>query len=198
MLDILLYIVLLSNIILLLGVAFSVSFPKYRIWPPPSRNSWQYWASWTFIIISSVGVPVIGLLDWESLGPIHWAWFAVGGILILLFAYLIYWGIQTLSLHQSLGLEGKLITTGPYKYTRNPQYVGLILFYIAFILVTSSYLAFLTGSLLILMYAVTPLSEEPWLEELFGDEYLKYRKSVPRFVGSRSAEKEDSQFEENE
>ncbi|MHA2385276.1 MAG: methyltransferase family protein, partial [Candidatus Thorarchaeota archaeon] len=73
-----------------------------------------------------------------------------------------------------------------------------ILFYIAFILVTSSYLAFLTGSLLILMYAVTPLSEEPWLEELFGDEYLKYRKSVPRFVGSRSGEKEDSQFEENE
>ncbi|MFW9801217.1 MAG: methyltransferase family protein [Candidatus Thorarchaeota archaeon] len=192
MLDILFYIVLISDIILLLGVAFSVGYPKYRIWPPPSKNSWQYWASWTFIIISSVGVPVIGLLDWESLGSIHWARIVVGGILILFFAYLTYWGIRTLSLHQSLGLEGKLVTKGPYKYTRNPQYLGLMLFYIAVILVTSSYLAFLTGGLLILMYAITPFSEEPWLEEIFGDEYLEYRKSVPRFIGSQSAEKEES------
>ncbi|MHA2208040.1 MAG: hypothetical protein ACXABV_02620 [Candidatus Thorarchaeota archaeon] len=88
MLDILFYIVLLSDIILLLGVAFSVGLPRYRIWPPPSKNSWQYWASWIFITISSVGVPVIGLLDWESLGPIHWARFVVAGILILLFTNL--------------------------------------------------------------------------------------------------------------
>jgi len=196
MLDILIYTVLLSDILLLLGVAFSVGFPRYRIWPPPSRSSWQYWTSWIFITISSVGVPVIGLLDWESLGPIHWARFVVGGLLTLVFAFLIYWGVRTLSLHQSLGLKGKLITTGLYKYTRNPQYLALILFYISVILVTSSYLAFLTGSLLILMYAITPLSEEPWLEALFGVEYLEYRERVPRFVGLRSAEKV-SQIEEN-
>ncbi len=188
MLEILFYVVLFSDILLLLGVVFSVGFPRYRIWPPPSKNSWQYWISWIFITISSVGVPVIGLLDWESLGPIHWIRFIVGGLLILVFAFLIYWGIRTLSLHQSLGLEGKLITTGPYKYTRNPQYLALILLYISMILVTSSNLAFLTGGLLILMYVIIPLSEEPWLEDLFGVEYLEYRKRVPRFVGLRSAE----------
>ncbi|MHA2263465.1 MAG: methyltransferase family protein [Candidatus Thorarchaeota archaeon] len=112
-----------------------------------------------FITISSVGVPIIGLLDWESLGPIHWVRFVVGELLILVFAFLIYWGVRTLSFYQSLGLKGKLITTGPYKYTRNPQYIALILFYISVILVSSSYLAFLTGSLLILMYTITPLSE---------------------------------------
>ncbi|MHA1933706.1 MAG: methyltransferase family protein [Candidatus Thorarchaeota archaeon] len=197
MLKILFYTVLFSDIILLLGVAFSVGIPRYRIWPPPSKNSWQYWVSWIFITISSVGVPVIGLLDWESLGPIHWIRFAVGGLLMLGFVLLIYWGVRTLSLHQSLGLEGKLITTGPYKYTRNPQYLALILFYVSVILVTSSYLAFLTGSLLIMMYAITPLSEEPWLEDLFGVEYLDYRKRVPRFVGLRKAKKEMSQIEEN-
>ncbi|MHA2356525.1 MAG: methyltransferase family protein [Candidatus Thorarchaeota archaeon] len=190
MLDTLFYTVLLSDVILLLGVAFSVGFPKYRIWPPPGKNSWQYCASWIFISISSVGVPVIGLLDWESLGQIHWTRFAVGGVLILVFVYLIYWGIRTLSIHQSIGLEGKLITTGPYEYTRNPQYLGLILFYIAVILVTSSYLALLTGSLLILMYAVTPFSEEPWLEDLFDKEYREYMKRVPRFIGVRSVKEE--------
>jgi protein-S-isoprenylcysteine O-methyltransferase Ste14 len=189
LLDILFNIVLLSDILLLLGVAFSVGFPRYRIWPPPSKNSWQYWISWIFITIASIGVPIIGLLDWESLGPIHWIRFVVSGLLILVFALLIYWGVRALSLHQSLGLEGKLISSGPYRYTRNPQYLALILFYISVILITSSYLAFLTGSLLVLMYAITPLSEEPWLEDLFGVEYLEYRKRVPRFVGLRSAEK---------
>ncbi len=190
MLDILFYAVLVSDIILILGVAFSVGFPKYRIWPPPSKNSWQYWASWILIIISSVGVPFIGLLDWESFGPIHWTRFIFGGLIIALSTVLIYWGVRTLSLHQSLGLEGNLMTTGPYKYTRNPQYLGLILFYIGVILVTSSQLALLTGSLLILMYVITPLSEEPWLENLFGGEYQEYRKRVPRFIGIRSTRRE--------
>jgi protein-S-isoprenylcysteine O-methyltransferase Ste14 len=190
-LDILFYAVLLSDIILLLGVAFSVGVPKFRIWPPPGKNSWQYWASWIFISISSVGVPVIGILDWDSFGPIHWARFVVGGVLILVFAVLTYWGIRTLSIHQSMGLEGKLITTGPYEYTRNPQYLGLILFYIAVILVTSSYLALWTGSLLILMYAATPLSEEPWLEDLFGEEYREYIKVVPRFIDLQFTKKEE-------
>ncbi|MHA2065129.1 MAG: methyltransferase family protein, partial [Candidatus Thorarchaeota archaeon] len=86
---------------------------------------------------------------------------------------------------------GKLITTGPYEYTRNPQYLGLILFYIAVILVTSSYLALWTGSLLILMYAATPLSEEPWLEDLFGEEYREYIKVVPRFIDLQFTKKEE-------
>lgn len=180
------YIVLLSDILLLLGVVFSVAFPKHRIWPPPSKSSWQYWVSWFFIIISSVGVPVIGLLDLGTLWQLHWIWLTVGGVWVLISAILSYWGLRTLSLHQSLGLEGKLITTGPYRYTRNPQYVALILFYLSVILITGSYLALVTGSLLILMYAITPFSEEPWLEEQFGTDYLRYRSEVPRFIGLRS------------
>ncbi|MFW9770399.1 MAG: methyltransferase family protein [Candidatus Thorarchaeota archaeon] len=186
MLEVLFYIVLFSDLLLILGVAFSVTFPKYRIWPPPSKSSWQYWVSWLFIIISSVGVPVIGILDLGSLWPIHWLWFVIAGILILISAALVFWGIRTLSLHQSLGLEGKLITTGPYKYSRNPQYVALILFYFSVILIAGSYFTLITGSFLILMYAITPYSEEPWLVEQFGKEYSQYLCEVPRFVGIRS------------
>ncbi|MFQ5831855.1 MAG: methyltransferase family protein [Candidatus Thorarchaeota archaeon] len=180
----------MTDILLLLGVVFSILFPQYRIWPPPDKMSWQYWVSWILITIASVGVPVIGVLDWESLGPIHWTRFLVGGITIPASSILVFWGLQTLSLHQSLGLEGELVTSGPYRYTRNPQYTALILFYASVILVTSSYLALLTGILLILMYALAPLSEEPWLEDLFGAEYVEYRKRVPRFIGIRSTKRE--------
>ena len=34
------------------------------------------------------------------------------------------WGVRTLGVHQSLGLEGELARGGPYELSRNPQYVG--------------------------------------------------------------------------
>lgn len=197
MILVLFYIVLISDIILLLGLGISIRFPRYRIWPPPSKSSWQYWASWIFITIASVGVPLVGIFDWDSLGPLHWIRFVIGGLLIPISAILVFWGLRTLSLHQSLGLEGELVTAGPYRYTRNPQYLALILFYISIILITSSYLTLLSGLLLILMYAITPLSEEPWLEDQFGDVYRKYCKNIPRFLGLRTAIKEDLLYEEN-
>jgi len=191
MILILFYIVLISDIFLLLGLGVSILFPRYRIWPPPSRTSWQYWASWIFITVSSVGVPLVGIFDWDSLGPLHWIRFVIGGLLIPTSVILAFWSLRTLSLHQSLGLEGEFVTVGPYHYTRNPQYLALILFYISVILITSSYFALLSGTLLILMYAITPLSEEPWLENQFGEAYRKYCKSIPRFLGFRSAILED-------
>jgi protein-S-isoprenylcysteine O-methyltransferase Ste14 len=197
MILILFNIVVIADIILLLGLGVSILFPQYRIWPPPSKTSWQYWTSWIFITIASVGVPLIGVIDWESLGPIHWIRFFIGGFIILISTILAYWGLKTLSLHQSLGLEGEFVTAGPYQYIRNPQYLALILFYISIILITSSYFAFLSGTLLILMYAITPLSEEPWLENHFGEVYIGYCKRVPRFLGLHSFRKEDLQHEEN-
>ncbi|MHA2080659.1 MAG: methyltransferase family protein [Candidatus Thorarchaeota archaeon] len=76
------------------------------------------------------------------------------------------------------------IDTGPYQYTRNLQYLVLILFYISVILITSSYFALLSGTLLILMYAITPLSEEPWLVDQFGEVYRECCIRIPRFFGS--------------
>ncbi len=183
MLLVLYYVVLIAEIILLLGLALSISVPQHRIWPPPSKNSWQYWASWFFILVASVGVPIVGVLDWESLGPIHWIRIPIGIAVIAFSATLSVWAIRTLSMHQSLGLTGKLVSDGPYRYSRNPQYVALILFYLSFILITASYMELVSGVLLSAMYALTPLSEEPWLKQQFGQEYKEYCRRVHRFIG---------------
>ncbi|MCL4435178.1 MAG: DUF1295 domain-containing protein [Thaumarchaeota archaeon] len=71
------------------------------------------------------------------------------------------WGTRTLTAQQSLGEKGKIITDGPYRYTRNPQYVGFTLLYIGVILVTSSLLALVTGTFLIFLFLIAPFSEEP-------------------------------------
>jgi protein-S-isoprenylcysteine O-methyltransferase Ste14 len=178
--------VLAANSLLFLGVAISISFPKSRIWPPQRRNSWQFWISWVFSVIGMGGVPLVGIFDFETLSYVHWSHFLIGGFMILIGGSFSYWGTRTLSTHQSLGLKGKLVTTGPYKFTRNPQYVGFILLYAGVILATSSFMALVTGTLVAVVFVILPFSEEPWLQQQYGKPYEEYCKRVPRFIGLRS------------
>ncbi|MFQ6068864.1 MAG: methyltransferase family protein [Candidatus Bathyarchaeia archaeon] len=61
-----------------------------------------------------------------------------------------------------------------------------ILLYMGVILITSSFMALITGILVILWFALAPFSEEPWLQQQFGKQYEEYCKKVPRFIGLRS------------
>jgi len=178
--------VLAGNFLLLLCVAISILLPKYRIWPPPKEKTWQQWVAWVLFTISMFGVPLIGILDFESMGYGHWSRFLAGGLAILIGFGIDIWGIRTLTAQQSLGAKGKIITEGPYRFTRNPQYVGFILIYAGAILITYSFLAMVTGVLLVLAFLILPFSEEPWLQQQYGEPYVEYCRNVPRFIGIRS------------
>jgi protein-S-isoprenylcysteine O-methyltransferase Ste14 len=78
-----------------------------------------------------------------------------------------------------------MLTTGPYRYTRNPQYVAEILIYIGIVLVTKSLFAVVVGVIMMSWFFMAPFAEEPWLARQFGRQYEAYRKKVPRFVGLR-------------
>jgi protein-S-isoprenylcysteine O-methyltransferase Ste14 len=108
----------------------------------------------------------------------------IGIPLTLLGLFLGTWGMITLSFHQSLGLKGKLVTSGLYRYSRNPQYVCFILFYLGLMVMANSSMVYATGALVILMFALAPFSEEPWLREQYGEEYREYLMRVPRYLGS--------------
>jgi protein-S-isoprenylcysteine O-methyltransferase Ste14 len=93
-----------------------------------------------------------------------------------------FWGSATFSLRSTLGLGDRLITTGPYKYTRNPQYIGDSLNIMGYMVLTNSWMVWIIGILGVMLNILAPFTEEPWLEEQFGKEYLEYKRRVPRFI----------------
>lgn len=77
----------------------------------------------------------------------------------------------------------RLVTTGIYKYSRNPMYLGMILIIIS---TTVYYLNFLSVfSPLIFYIWINKFQisrEEIFLEGKFGNEYLKYKSKTRRWI----------------
>ena len=76
-----------------------------------------------------------------------------------------------------------LITTGIYKYTRNPVYIGMILILVGI----GVYLGTLSPFLVIpfFIYFIRKdfiVKEEAFLLEIFGEEYKSYKKNVRRWI----------------
>lgn len=79
--------------------------------------------------------------------------------------------------------SGKLITTGLYRYSRNPMYLGLFIILAGLFLYIGNVLGalFLYGFIhTVTRFQIIP--EEEILEEKFGDEYRDYRKRVRRWL----------------
>lgn len=186
MISVLFVLVLIADFILLVGVAVSIFFPMHRIWPPPKKDSWQFWISWILFDVGMIGSGLIWLVDFNILDYGFWIHISVGVLVFIVGSFVALWGVRTLSMYQSLGLKGKLVTEGPYQYSRNPQYLGFLLMYSGIIFSTYSFMALVTGSVMIVIFIILPFSEEPWLKQQYGEAYLKYYKRVPRFFGLRS------------
>ena len=76
-----------------------------------------------------------------------------------------------------------VISDGVYRYTRNPLYIGLSLIYAGIALALNSVwvLALLVPILAVIRYGVIA-REEHYLERKFGEEYLRYKRSVRRWL----------------
>ena len=76
----------------------------------------------------------------------------------------------------------RLITEGPFQYTRNPVYVGNCLQYIGLSLLYNSVstLAVLTPMVVYLDRVI--VREEAYLESRFGEEFETYRENVRRWL----------------
>lgn len=76
-----------------------------------------------------------------------------------------------------------LVTIGPYHFTRNPIYIGLILIYFGLsIVLTSLWMLVLLIPVLIVLQRGVVEREEVYLERKFGDDYRKYKERVPRWL----------------
>lgn len=74
----------------------------------------------------------------------------------------------------------KLVTTGPYRYCRNPMVFGAFSLYLSIVL----YLNSITGLVCLLVFLIIAIRylrvwEEKRLIKDFGNEYMEYKKKVP-------------------
>lgn len=80
---------------------------------------------------------------------------------------------------------GGLATGGVYRYTRNPQYVGYVGFLAGVGLARRSAAVLGLASAVALVFRWWVPVEERHLEREFADDYRRYRKQVPRWLGPR-------------
>jgi len=76
-----------------------------------------------------------------------------------------------------------LVVTGPYRVTRNPIYIGLVLAYFGVsVLLTSMWVLLLLIPVVIILQRGVVRQEEEYLERQFGEAYAKYKARVPRWL----------------
>lgn len=77
--------------------------------------------------------------------------------------------------------DAKFVDHGPYRYVRNPMYVGILMVGMSFGLALGTWLVPLAASLMFTLLALRTRTEERYLIERFGDQYRAYMARVGRF-----------------
>ena len=77
-----------------------------------------------------------------------------------------------------------MVTVGPFRFTRNPIYVGFTILYLGITLALNCWwgLALLVPTLVVMHVGVIR-REEYYLERKFAADYLRYKNRVARYVG---------------
>lgn len=77
----------------------------------------------------------------------------------------------------------EIISTGIYRVTRNPMYVGMALLQASIgIGFANGWILALVPVVLVLIYTIAIRHEEAYLERKFGAAYLDYKRSVRRWL----------------
>lgn len=80
--------------------------------------------------------------------------------------------------------QTELVTTGIYRISRNPAFLGFDLVYIGILLVFFNWILLAASAFAILMFhlQITKV-EEPFLITTFGNDYIVYKANVHRYLG---------------
>lgn len=81
-----------------------------------------------------------------------------------------------------------VVASGPYRWVRNPMYLGASLVLAGYALCAVSFAALLVPiALLAAAHGFVVLYEEPTLDRRFGESYRAYRRSTPRWIPRQPA-----------
>ena len=132
--------------------------------------------------IISITLSATGIIPVITFANFQWIFILIGilcfiiGITLWLKAVI----IDRLDTHI---IKNELVTTGVYAYVRNPVYSAFMFVCTGFLLIYGNLVLLVLpiiywGFMTVLM----KLTEEKWLEDLYGKEYVQYRQRVNRCI----------------
>ena len=129
-------------------------------------------------------------LHW--IAPLHissgyqWVRYPVGAHLILIAGAIALQAYRLMRRHNTPVDFTKptiaIITEGPFRYTRNPLYVSLLLLFMGMAIIINSLWFVPLLVCMLAMFNVIARKEEAYLETRFGETYARYRNSVRRWI----------------
>lgn len=142
-----------------------------------------------------IGGFLVGLLLHATVEPIALAGGAASARALVTAGWVVFWagmivahsGVLTFLLAGTTMFPFKeatrLVTHGPYRFTRNPMYLGLTIGYIGLSLVLNTAWPLIILPLMLWLLVRTVIdAEEKYLAAEFGDEYVRYTKRVRRWL----------------
>jgi protein-S-isoprenylcysteine O-methyltransferase Ste14 len=138
-----------------------------------------HWVLFGIAVVLTFAVP-IRLLPKGAIRPLVGLSLVATGVLLWL------WGQATMRRHGTSPDPGRapsaLVDDGPYRFSRNPTYLGLVVVFVG--------VAVAVNSIWLLAFTVAELfladrqarREESFLEAVFGEPYVDYRSRVRRWL----------------
>ncbi len=111
----------------------------------------------------------------------------VGIVLLIVGLLMMFWGMLTFTQAKTAILPmrpaSRIVVHGPYRFTRNPMYVGMSLAYLGGAIGMNSFWALVLFPFVIvtLIHSVIR-KEERYLQSAFGSDYDRYRRQVRRWL----------------
>ncbi len=140
----------------------------------------------TYLVALLIG---IGLQRLWPTAPFPVPWHYVAGVVLPLLALVILPPVLTRFRRAGTPFfdfrkrASALITDGPYRFSRNPSYVALTLLYLGLgTILNNAWVLFLVIPVLLVMHFGVVLREERHLEAVFGEEYVRYKSAVRRWL----------------
>lgn len=136
-------------------------------------------ALWTYFLPRWIAGPHV----FDDPRPLGWIVVAIGAAIGLPCVWEFAW--RGLGTPFPLDPPRKLVITGPYRFVRNPMYVGMGIAMLGEALVFPHAAPVVLGEIIVAAILVNLLVlfyEEPALRRMFGDDYANYCRNVRRWI----------------
>lgn len=131
------------------------------------------WPLLVFLLSPLVDIPSLRPWARETLGhtgPILGTWLSMAGLALIVSGWR--------AIHRSEGL----VTHGIYRFVRHPQYTGIFLFTLGWLLHWPTVTMAILWPVLSAAYIWLALREEKAMKREYGEEYLRYAERTQRFL----------------